>query len=241
MAMAAFRETPDVETASDAYARRFAGRAGSYLLAEQEAAVRNALADWPGGSVLDVGGGHGQLLPIFQDWSSDVVVLGSDPRSLERVRRDFPGCRAVAGDLLSLPFADRSFDLVAAVRLVPHVQGWGKLIAELCRVARRTVLIDYPRVAGFNALTPLMFPLKKRLEGNTRHYRNFYDYEIDRVFAACSFAANGRHAQFLLPMVLHRRLKGAKLLRTIEQLSKSLRLTDALGSPVIVRAERFGR
>ncbi len=59
---AVIRETPDIETASDSYAQRFAGAAGRYLLAEQDAAIRAVLADWRGGTVLDVGGGHGQLV-----------------------------------------------------------------------------------------------------------------------------------------------------------------------------------
>ena len=44
------RETPDIETASEAYARRFAGAAGRYLLGEQEAAIRAVLAGFRGGT-----------------------------------------------------------------------------------------------------------------------------------------------------------------------------------------------
>jgi ubiquinone/menaquinone biosynthesis C-methylase UbiE len=165
-------------------------------------------------------------------------VLGSDARSLERVRQRFPQCRAVAGDLLDLPFPDRRFDLVTAVRLVPHVERWRRLVAELCRVAKSIVVIDYPRSAGFNSLTPLMFPLKKRIEGNTRVYRNFRDAEIDRAFRDCSFAPTRRHAQFLLPMVLHRRFNAASALQGIERGAKTLKLTAMLGSPVILRADR---
>jgi ubiquinone/menaquinone biosynthesis C-methylase UbiE len=231
------RETPDIETASEDYARRFAGRAGAYLLAEQERAVRHALRDWRGVSVLDVGGGHAQLLPILQGVAPNVAVLGSDEQSLTRVRRDFPGVRAVTGNLLALPFADRSFDLVTAVRLVPHVERWERLLEELCRVARRSVLVDYPRVTGANALTPLLFPVKKRLEGNTRHYRNFTDAELDEMFKRASFEPRLRRAQFVLPMVVHRRLGGALALQHVETLARSLGLTDRLGSPVIVRAD----
>ena len=160
---AVVRETPDIETASDSYARRFAGAAGRYLLAEQDDAIRAVLADWRGGSVLDVGGGHGQLTPLLRSLASDVLVFGSDAQGLERVRRDFPDCPTATGDLLALPFAPASFDVVVAVRLLPHVRNWPRLLAELCRVARSTVVVDYPRTTGFNGLTPLLFPLKKRL------------------------------------------------------------------------------
>jgi ubiquinone/menaquinone biosynthesis C-methylase UbiE len=238
MLSAAARETPDIETASDSYARRFAGAAGRYLLAEQDAAVRAVLGDWRGGTVLDVGGGHAQLTPLLRTVAKDVLVFGSDARSLERVRRDFPDCPTAAGNLLDMPFATRSFDVVVAVRLLPHVRNWQRLLMELCRVARSTVIVDYPRIAGFNGLTPLLFPLKKRLEGNTRHYRNFRDAEIDDVLRESGFAPRQRHVQFLLPMVVHRRANGARALRRVERLAKSLHLTAALGSPVVLRADR---
>jgi SAM-dependent methyltransferase len=232
------RETPDIETASEAYARRFAGAAGRYLLGEQEAAVRAVLGDFKGGTVLDVGGGHAQLTGLLRSLAGDVLVFGSDARGLERVRRDFPDCATATGDLLALPFASRSFDVVVAVRLLPHVRNWVRLTSELCRVARSTVVVDYPRTTGFNGLTPLLFPLKKRLEGNTRHYRNFRDAEIDEVLEACGFEPRERRAQFLLPMVAHRQANGFAALRTFERAAKHLRLTQAFGSPVIVRADR---
>lgn len=235
---AVVRETADIETASDSYARRFAGAAGRYLLAEQEAALRAVLADWRGGTVLDVGGGHAQLTPLLQSLTRDVLVFGSDASSLARVQRDFPDCATASGDLLALPFAPRSFDVVVAVRLLPHVCDWQRLLAELCRVARSTVIVDYPRTSGLNRLTPLLFPLKKRLEGNTRHYRNFRDAELDENLRECGFEVRARRAQFLLPMVVHRRANGLAALRAVERAAKSLGITEVLGSPVVLRADR---
>jgi SAM-dependent methyltransferase len=235
---AAVRETPDIETASEAYARRFAGAAGRYLLGEQDAAIRAVLADFKGGKILDVGGGHAQLTALLRSLGGDVLVFGSDVRGLERVHRDFPDCATATGDLLALPFSPGSFDVVVAVRLLPHVRNWARLTSELCRVARSTIVVDYPRTTGFNGLTPLLFPLKKRLEGNTRHYRNFRDAEIDEVLKACGFEPRERRAQFLLPMVAHRRTNGFAALRGFERAAKWLGLTQAFGSPVVVRADR---
>ena len=231
-------ETPDVETASESYARRFAGAAGAYLLAKQEAAIRAALCDWRGRSVLDVGGGHAQLTPILRTLASEIVVVGSDERSLERVRREFADCATATGNLLALPFESKAFDLVVAVRLLPHVRNWQKLLSELCRVARSTVVIDYPRTTGLNRLTPLLFPLKLRLEGNTRHYRNFRDGELDAAFAEHGFDVRGREAQFIVPMVVHRRTNAAASLRMVERAAAALRITRLHGSPVVLRADR---
>ena len=55
------REDADVETSSDAYARRFAGGVGRFFLGRQRDAVLALLAPFPRARVLDVGGGHGQL------------------------------------------------------------------------------------------------------------------------------------------------------------------------------------
>ena len=52
---------PDVETASEDYARRFAGEVGRYFLDVQAEIVLEMLASWPQASVLEVGGGHAQL------------------------------------------------------------------------------------------------------------------------------------------------------------------------------------
>lgn len=235
---AAVPETPDVETASDSYARRFSGTAGAFLLAKQEAAIRAVLGEWRGGSVLDVGGGHAQLTPILRTLASEMLVFGSDERSLERVRREYPDCPTAAGNLLELPFKPKTFDLVVAVRLLPHLRNWQRLLAELCRVARSTVVFDYPRPKGFNGLTPLFFPVKLRLEGNTRHYRNFTDAELDSALAAHGFEPRRREAQFLLPMVVHRKAHGTATLRMVERAASALRITRLLGSPVILRADR---
>src|SRR5206468_3254442 len=98
-------------------------------------------------------------------WS--VTVAGSSVEC-ERNLRELHGkraCEFARADILDLPFADSSFDLVTSVRLISHVEDWERLLAELCRVASRWVLIDYPSTVGLNALTPLLFRVKRGLEG----------------------------------------------------------------------------
>ena len=73
-----FPETADIHTSSDEYATRFSGAAGTWMLDVQEQITRRLLRGFEGSSVLDVGGGHGQLaIPLCRDgWR--VTVLGSD-------------------------------------------------------------------------------------------------------------------------------------------------------------------
>ncbi len=234
------RETPDVETSSEGYARRFAGPIGRWLLHEQERATVQLLAGVPGRRVLDVGGGHGQLTAPLLERGYDVTVFGSDPACAARLAAhlDGPRCRFEWGDLLTLPYRDRAFELVLSYRLLPHVTQWRALVAELCRVADRAVLVDFPTTASLNVLTPGLFGMKKRLEGNTRPYTLFREAEVVDAFRAAGFRPTGRAPQFALPMVLHRTLRTPALSAAAEAVCRGVGLTRRYGSPVIVRMER---
>lgn len=233
------RETADIETSSADYARRFSGSAGRYLLDVQSKAVREIVADLQPGTVLDVGGAHGQLVDTLAALGWEVTVLGSDEQC-GRNLRELHGkrnCKFVQGDLLHMPFADAQFDLVVSVRLLSHTEAWQQLMREFCRVARRAVVIDYPSVKGLNALTPLLFGVKKKFEGNTRTYTSFSRSDIEAALAATSFGVTREIKQFFLPMVLHRALRAAFPVRWAEAIARALGLTALFGSPVILRAD----
>lgn len=228
-------QAPDVETSTEGYARRFSGPTGRYLLDVQAQAVTAALRDLPPGRALDVGGGHGQLVGVLASLGWDVTVAGSDRTCGERLPRDVP---FVVGDLLRLPFPSRSFDLVISVRLLSHVREWPLLLRELCRLARRSVAFDYPSLCSINVLTPVLFHIKKRIEGNTRTYMNFSRAELASCLRENGFEVARTVGQFVLPMGVHRALRGAKALRLIESGARAVRLTDLVGSPVLLRADR---
>jgi ubiquinone/menaquinone biosynthesis C-methylase UbiE len=143
-------------------------------------------------------------------------------------------------DLLKIPFGDQSFDIVIALRLISHIEAWPMLIAELCRVSRQAVILEYPSLMSINAIGPVLFNLKKRIEGNTRSYRSFFLRELKDEFEANGFQVTACYPQFVVPMVLHRALRGAKLLQGTEKAFQKLRLTRLLGSPVILRCDRQG-
>jgi len=235
------RETADVETSSDGYAARFAGSVGSWMLAVQERAVRELLGA-PGPTVLDVGGGHGQLAPPLAAAGWQVTVFGSDEACAARLQPQIAAgsVRFVSGDLLALPFPDRSFDFAVSVRLLSHCDAWPKLVAELCRVARRAVIVDYPTAESLNRVAPALFGAKKKLEGNTRTFTLFTHREVGEAFAACGFAPAGRVPQFFLPMVLHRALRCRPCSAALEAACRGLGLTRRWGSPVIARFDRGG-
>jgi 2-polyprenyl-3-methyl-5-hydroxy-6-metoxy-1,4-benzoquinol methylase len=240
--MAAWREDADVETSSNAYALRFRGPVGAWFLDVQARTTLELLAPFPGARVLEVGGGHGQLAGPLADAGHQVTVYGSDERCRARVDALVAAGRArfASGDLLKAPFADRSFDAVLSFRLLPHVAAWRALLAELCRLAARAVLVDYPTTRSVNAFAGAFFDAKKGVERDTRPFAVFSDREIADAFASNGFRVTARRPQFLLPMALHRAHGSGGLGRALEAVPRALRLTRALGSPVILRAERHG-
>src|SRR5215213_6184567 len=146
-------EDADISTSSDDYARRFAGPVGEWLLETQTRLTLDLLRGLPKrASVVDVGGGHAQIAPPLIDAGYAVTVVGSDSSCGGRLRQLIDGgsCRFDVGDLRALPYADRSFDAVVCFRLLPHSVSWTGLVAELCRVARRSVLLDYPSTRSVN-------------------------------------------------------------------------------------------
>jgi SAM-dependent methyltransferase len=237
-------ELADVETSSEDYARRFAGPVGRYFLKVQEEIALRLLAPWPRARVLDVGGGHAQVAPALVRSGQQVTVAGSRAVCRERLDREMPAgmFEFQACDLLDLPFPDRSFDAVLSFRLLAHEERWRRLAAELARVARRAVIVDYSDTRSFNALYGPLFSWKKKVEGNTRTFINFRPGEVKAELDRHGFGRPVEVRQFFVPMVVHRAL--GKALRTagpsrlLEAAGSGLGLTRALGSPVILRVER---
>lgn len=235
------RENADIATASDGYARRFTGGVGLWFLATQSRLTLELLRELPAGaSILDVGGGHAQIAPALIEAGYEVTVAGSDPVCAARLGPWIAQgrCRFEAVDIGALPYPDRSFDAVVCLRLLPHSVAWSSLIGELCRVARRSVVLDYPSVRSANVLSGLLFDLKRGIERNTREFKLFTPSQIKSAFADRGFVVRKERPQFLLPMVLHRWADQAALSKLAEAPWRLLGLTRWFGSPILLRADR---
>jgi SAM-dependent methyltransferase len=231
-----------VETSSEGYARRFAGEVGAWFVDAQARITLDLLAAWPRARVLDVGGGHAQLTGPLVEAGFDVTVYGSTEACAARVRAWTENGRArfLAGSLDRIAAADRAFDVVVSYRLLPHVAAWKTLVSELCRVAARAVLVDYPTRRSLNAVAGPLFGVKHGVEGDTRPFAVFADADVRGAFAASGFETTAREPEFVLPMALHRAVGLAPLSRAVESASSLIGLRKAFGSPVILRAVRRG-
>lgn len=238
--VADFPETADIETSSDDYASRFAGAVGEWFLQVQGEGTLRLLSDYPGARILDVGGGHGQIAALLARHGYDVTVQGSAEVCGARIAPLVQAgqVRFDVANILDLPYPDRAFDVVISYRLLPHVERWRAFVAELARVARHAVVVDYPEVRSANAVAPLLFPVKKQMEGNTRTYTTFRRAELVEAFGEHGLQYGDRFPEFFFPMVLHRRLQQPAISAALEGASRALGLTGFLGSPVILKMVR---
>lgn len=157
------------------------------------------------------GGGHAQLTPALVDAEHEVVVLGSAPECGARVA-PWVGegrCRFDVGSLLALPYPDCAFDVALSFRLLAHISAPERLIGQLCRVAERAVVVDYPSTWSVNVVSDRLFALKRKVEHNTRRFTLFRPEQIASAFAKHDSAVTAAAPQFLFPMALHRLLGSA--------------------------------
>jgi SAM-dependent methyltransferase len=136
---------------ADAYRvlRRVNRQLGNLRSIDRE--LRLLLAEDPPGTkaitLHDVGSGSGDVPRFVRDRfvaqgiKCEALTLDRDPTAAALAAK-LP-LDAVRGDALRLPFADRSVDVVTAVKFAHHFSGNPLLllVAEMARVARRRVII----------------------------------------------------------------------------------------------------
>jgi 2-polyprenyl-3-methyl-5-hydroxy-6-metoxy-1,4-benzoquinol methylase len=231
---------PDVVTASEDYASRFYGEVGAWFLKVQESAVRDFIGEDRSISILDVGGGHIQLAGPLSEAGFSFTVHGSAESCRERMDANpsTRNCEFLLSSPTALPVGDRSFHTVLSFRLFAHYEEWRTLVAELCRVADHSIIIDLPSKSALNLFGPLLFKLKRRIEKNTRHWESYRVPEVVDVFRECGFRVEAQFKEFLLPMVFYRILRSRRLAAGFEAAFRLLHLTQWFGSPVILKLTR---
>lgn len=104
----------------------------------------------PEGSVLDAGCGEGvvSILLARRGIPSTGCDMSRPNVEQSRARAEAEGLGALAtfveGDAEALPFPDRSFDVVVSSHVLEHLPDFDKGFQELCRVARRRIVVALP-------------------------------------------------------------------------------------------------
>jgi ubiquinone/menaquinone biosynthesis C-methylase UbiE len=139
---------------------RFAAQFGSKLAA--------------GATVLDAGCGSGYGSEEFAQ-ASRVVGMDISAEAVAHATREFsrPGVHFLQGSCDSLPFADRSFDLVAAFEVIEHLERWEEMLTEARRVLQPAgvLLVSTPNKAYYAEARGAAGP-------NPYHVREFEYHEF---------------------------------------------------------------
>lgn len=233
---------PDVFTSSEAYSKRFAGDVGEYFLSLQLSCFLDlARPPQTAPTILDVGGGHGQMLLPLLEKGYNICVHGSSATCFERISslksRFASQLTFVEGPLEALPFATGSFDIVYSVRVLPHTRDWKFFLDQLARISRKQVIFDFASWQSLNIFTPLGFALKKTIEGNTRPYYCHWPREIKEHLESLGMVNFRTKSQFFMPMGLHRLANCREFSRNIESFYRLIGATRYFGSPVLASVE----
>jgi hypothetical protein len=231
---------PDIETASESYAKRFAGPIGEFLLHKQSTLVKQAISSFPMEihNILEVGGGHCQTTQLLLASGRDVTLHGSHEDCFARSRAQQFAVSELCSPLFNIAAANNSFDLSIALRLIPHIEDWREFLLEILRVSKYGVIFDYAELLSWNILTPALFQIKKRIEGNTRPYfchrtKEFIDFANSEKLSITIFR------QFALPMGIHRKINNVNFSENSENFCSKIGVTNLIGSPVIVALRKI--
>lgn len=141
-------------------------RRGKWAAQREFALLLEAIRPRAGESVLDVGCGTGAFTRLLASATGGPITgvdINSERLAFARAQNT-PGVSYATADARSLPFADRSFDLVVSIAALSFIDDERAALGEMIRVAERKVAIGL-----FNARSVLW--LQKGRAGGRGAYR----------------------------------------------------------------------
>jgi ubiquinone/menaquinone biosynthesis C-methylase UbiE len=232
----------DAANAQSFDARRFGGPIGDLVARGQADVLANMLGPVQGRRILDVGTGTGRAAFILASAGAQVTGVDASEQMLaiarDRAVREQAAVEFRGGDAHSLEFPARAFDIALSLRVLMHTPRWRQCIAELCRVADRAVVVDYPALCSTALLQSLTRKLLHPFGLSSEPYRVFTDRAIRRELQRHGFRITALHRQFVLPIAIHKAVGSPAFTERAERWLAHAGLLRLLGSPVTVYAER---
>jgi ubiquinone/menaquinone biosynthesis C-methylase UbiE len=195
-----------------------------------------------GRSILDVGTGTGRAALMLARDGARVTAVDASEEMLRVARQRAADALVpvtfLRADAHHLEFDDRSFDIVVCLRVLMHTPDWVRSLGELCRVADRAVIFDYPSATSLAAVESAWRHLQHTAGRRTEPYRVFRTARVERELRRAGFRSRARHRQFVLPIHFHRLIGSRRFTERLESWLERAGLLRLAGSPVTVCAER---
>jgi len=222
--------------------KRFGGPIGELVAGTQARVLANMIGRIHQRDILDVGTGTGRAALLFARGGAHVTAVDASEEMLAvaRQRAAEQGVKVhfQVGDVHALNFPDRSFDAVVCLRVLMHTPDWRRSIAELCRVAERLVVVDYPSARSAALLEAAARRLAHAAGSRTEPYRVLSERAVAEAFDRNGFRIRSVHRQFVLPIALHKTIGSRRFTLWSEKLLDRAGLLKPFGSPVTLVAER---
>lgn len=121
-----------------------------WLIERFHATAAALLAHTEVSSLLDAGCGEGFAMRyLLSNNSTRVVGLDMSLGALMLARQLNPHHQFLVGNVLHLPFPDKSVDLVICMEVLEHLDEPAVGLTQLCRVSRRWLLLSVPNEPFF--------------------------------------------------------------------------------------------
>jgi ubiquinone/menaquinone biosynthesis C-methylase UbiE len=222
--------------------RRFGGPIGQLIAGEQARVLANMIGRIHERTILDVGTGTGRAALMLARGGARVTAIDASEQMLEvarqRATEQMVKVHFLRGDAHRLDFKDRSFDVVVCLRVLMHAPDWRRCLSEMCRVADRLVIFDYPSAGSAALAQSVARRMFNAAGGHTEAYRVFREKTIGRAIVDLQFRTRSVHRQFVMPIQLHKLIGSRRFTTKSEHVLDRLGLLRLLGSPVTVCAER---
>jgi ubiquinone/menaquinone biosynthesis C-methylase UbiE len=222
--------------------RRFGGPIGELIAGTQARVVANMVGSVHGRSILDVGTGTGRAALMLAREGGRVTAVDASEEMLrvarQRAADELVPVTFLRADAHDLQFDNRSFDVVVCLRVLMHAPDWAGCLNELCRVADRSVIFDYPSAASLAALESTWRRVQQAAGRSLEAYRVLRTTRIEQELRRAGFRIQALHRQFVLPIQLHRLIGSRRFTEWSENWLDRAGLLRLAGSPVTICAER---
>lgn len=229
----------DEKNAADYDEDRFGGAFGDWLRCSEVRVYRSLLSGRPN-SLLDVGAGTGKLSLALaadaeqvtsSDFAAPMLAIAKSDAERAGLR-----VRFVVTDAMNLAFGSSSFDTVVSSRMLMHVPEWRQALAELFRVARSTVIFDFPPTTSFAVVDVILKRVQRALGSETWTHRTLRISDVQREVERHGWRVVVARKDRFLPVALHRKLDDPALTERLESLCGRLGLRRLFGAPVTFKA-----
>ncbi len=165
----------------------------------------------PATSFLDVGAGTGEYLRFAVERGIPVSIgVDLSFAYCTRARHEAPGAGSIQASAGSLPFPDRSVDVVLCSEVLEHLPLLvaARAVRELRRVARCAVVVTTPnRAAAVRRLGRALAPGRvDRLDEEVGHINLLADAELRRLLVGDGWSLSVLRGVHILPPVIGEQL-----------------------------------